>query len=206
MAAWPTARRSIELDRRPNEYTQHVLYAVLDLLPDALCLTTPAGRTVHTNTMMRRLSRSTNGIALSAAIAEARRSLLATARGGHSRTTRVVTLGGVDHLVSAFAVRTPQTGVAVDLVLHFVRALGGTDSDASTLKAQFGLTTREAEVANLLARGVRNDVLALRLGVTPFTARRHTERVLAKLGVDTRAAAAALLARVSVDAPIDAEQ
>lgn len=197
MAGWPAARRSREPERS-DDYARHVLPVVLDLLPDALCLSTPTGRAVHTNTMMRRLTRSTSGAALSQAIADARRAVLATERPQDTRATRVVTLGAVDYLVRAFAVRATRHGSAVDLILYVVRALPRSDGAASALKAQFGLTTREAEVANLLARGVRNDELARSLGVTPFTARRHTERVLAKLGVGTRAAAAALLARVSI--------
>lgn len=61
---------------------------------------------------------------------------------------------------------------------------------AEAVVARFGLSPREAEVALLIAAGLANDVLAERLFISPHTARRHTERVLAKLGVGNRSAVA----------------
>lgn len=58
---------------------------------------------------------------------------------------------------------------------------------------RFGLTPRQTEVALLLARGMRNEAIARALGVTPHTARRHTEGVLRRLGAGSRAEVAALL-------------
>lgn len=52
----------------------------------------------------------------------------------------------------------------------------------------FGLTCREADVARLLARGERNARIAALLDISPHTARRHTEAVMLKLGVHSRAA------------------
>jgi DNA-binding CsgD family transcriptional regulator len=54
------------------------------------------------------------------------------------------------------------------------------------LPARFGLTQREAEVAQALARRLTNAEVARALGISPHTAERHTERVLAKLGVRSR--------------------
>lgn len=59
-----------------------------------------------------------------------------------------------------------------------------------TLRERFGLTLREGEVALLLAEGIPNDRLAERLFISPHTARRHTERVLEKLGLRSRKALA----------------
>jgi len=47
--------------------------------------------------------------------------------------------------------------------------------------------------AQHLARGMRNDAIASALGLSPHTIRRHTEIVLAKLGVTSRAEAAVLM-------------
>jgi DNA-binding CsgD family transcriptional regulator len=55
------------------------------------------------------------------------------------------------------------------------------------LRLRFVLTTAEARVALLLAEGHSNASIAEALGVRASTARRHTERVLYKLGVQTRA-------------------
>lgn len=58
---------------------------------------------------------------------------------------------------------------------------------------QFRLTSREADVARFLARGERNARIAALLGISPHTARRHTESVMLKLGVHSRAAVGAAL-------------
>lgn len=55
------------------------------------------------------------------------------------------------------------------------------------LRARWGLTRQEANVASLLARGLSNEATARSLCISPHTARRHTERVLQKLGVNSRA-------------------
>lgn len=55
------------------------------------------------------------------------------------------------------------------------------------------LTAREREVGVLLARGATNRAIAQCLDITEHTARRHTERVLRKLGVSSRAAVARAL-------------
>jgi DNA-binding NarL/FixJ family response regulator len=61
------------------------------------------------------------------------------------------------------------------------------------LQMQFGLTARETEVAMLLAQGRSNVVIAKTLGISTHTARHHTQRVLGKLKVHSRAEAGAKL-------------
>jgi DNA-binding NarL/FixJ family response regulator len=63
------------------------------------------------------------------------------------------------------------------------------------LCVQFGLTAREVEVAALIARGLSDQAIATRLGISPRTAEHHTEHVLRKLRVDCRSAVGALLAK-----------
>jgi len=58
---------------------------------------------------------------------------------------------------------------------------------------RFGLTRRESMVAWCLAHRQSNDEIAKTLGVSPHTARHHTERVLAKLGVHSRRAVRTVL-------------
>jgi DNA-binding response OmpR family regulator len=61
------------------------------------------------------------------------------------------------------------------------------------LRSRFGLTARQTSVARLLGEGCSNAEIAQRLSVSYFTARNHTEQVLSKLGVGTRAAVGAVL-------------
>ena len=54
------------------------------------------------------------------------------------------------------------------------------------LERWYKLTPREIEVARLLADRYSNKEIAERLGITVYTAGRHTERVLKKLGLQSR--------------------
>lgn len=71
---------------------------------------------------------------------------------------------------------------------------------AEALRAR-GLTRREAEVAHLLAQRLTNNELGAALGVSPHTAKRHTERVLAKLALHSRRELAAALSGAAASGP-----
>lgn len=59
--------------------------------------------------------------------------------------------------------------------------------------AAAGLTERESIVALCLVDGMSNDEIAQRLAISPHTARRHTESILRKLGITSRASVARAL-------------
>jgi DNA-binding NarL/FixJ family response regulator len=63
----------------------------------------------------------------------------------------------------------------------------------ATLRKQFALTEREVDVTYLLSAGKSNADIARALGISPYTARHHTQNVLSKLGVRSRAAVPQLL-------------
>ena len=63
------------------------------------------------------------------------------------------------------------------------------------------LTTREFEVAKLIADGLTNAEIAAELTISPKTASAHVEHILAKLGGTRRAEIAAWTAAISVGAP-----
>ncbi|KQT14302.1 response regulator [Ramlibacter sp. Leaf400] len=68
-------------------------------------------------------------------------------------------------------------------------------SDAAVIEAMslaFKLTAREAEVLYWVAKGKINRDIADILGASPATVKKHLERILSKLGVETRTAAAAM--------------
>jgi DNA-binding CsgD family transcriptional regulator len=59
------------------------------------------------------------------------------------------------------------------------------------------LSSREFEVARLIAEGMTNTEIAGKLFIAPKTASAHVEHILAKLGVARRAEIAAWVANVS---------
>jgi pimeloyl-ACP methyl ester carboxylesterase len=58
------------------------------------------------------------------------------------------------------------------------------------------LTPRERAVLHAMAEGLSNRAIAARLGCSPSTVKRHAEHIFTKLGVGSRAAAVAALARL----------
>jgi DNA-binding NarL/FixJ family response regulator len=65
----------------------------------------------------------------------------------------------------------------------------GPEPIAGTPTALSALTAREVDVLRLVARGLTNDDIAGQLGVSPVTVKTHVNRILAKLGAETRAQA-----------------
>jgi DNA-binding CsgD family transcriptional regulator len=57
-----------------------------------------------------------------------------------------------------------------------------------SLRERYGLTLRELQVASLLMHRLTNAEIARMLGISPHTARHHTESVLSKFGVRSREA------------------
>lgn len=55
-----------------------------------------------------------------------------------------------------------------------------------TLQQKFALSEREIEVSRCLARGLSTKEIAQTCGMSPHTARRHTEKIFVKLGVRNR--------------------
>ena len=92
------------------------------------------------------------------------------------------------------AVLVNQRGILLEL-----ERTGKRQIRMEELCAHFGLTAREVEVATLVARGLSDQAIATRLGISLRTAEHHTEHVLRKLRVDRRSAIAALLARSNPD-------
>lgn len=90
----------------------------------------------------------------------------------------------------AAGVLGPSAVVAVAVERQTPEVL--TDDDLHEL---FNLTQREIQVARLLAQGDPNAQIATALGISPHTAERHTERILQKLGIGSRAAVAHRLQR-----------
>ena len=67
--------------------------------------------------------------------------------------------------------------------------------DAARLQTRLGLTEREAEVLLWISYGKSNADISDVLEISPRTVQKHLERIYEKLGVETRAAAAAIAIR-----------
>ncbi|GGC47517.1 response regulator transcription factor [Chelatococcus reniformis] len=68
-------------------------------------------------------------------------------------------------------------------------------ADIAALRGRYPLTAREAEVLAWVARGKPNRDIAEILGLSPRTVNKHLEQIFSKIGVENRAAAAALATR-----------
>ncbi len=74
-------------------------------------------------------------------------------------------------------------------------SLRADDAQPPSRLATASLTPRETEVLSWIAKGKTNRDVAEILGMSPRTVNKHLEHVFEKLGVETRAAAAALASR-----------
>ena len=123
--------------------------------------------------------------------------LVLTASSDRTQFARAVEAGaaGVLHKSTPLhelvgAVRRLTAGeqlLSVSEVLELLRLAGQQrrqDRDAG--QALHGLTPREREVLQLLTEGLNDKEIALRLHVSPQTARTHMENILNKLGVNSR--------------------
>ncbi|MEO8044315.1 MAG: helix-turn-helix transcriptional regulator [Spartobacteria bacterium] len=70
------------------------------------------------------------------------------------------------------------------------RARSGAAEVAHATLGRFGLAPREAEVLGWVAQGKTNSEIAIILGLAPGTVKFYVERILTKLGCETRTAAA----------------
>lgn len=111
--------------------------------------------------------------------------------------------GGVDYVVKPVRIEEVQAR----LVTHVRNARTMRDAQALAQRThelqdadlnrllEAALTPRETEVVTWLARGKTNRDIAEILGMSHRTVNKHLEHIFEKLGVETRAAAAALVSR-----------
>jgi NarL family two-component system response regulator LiaR len=75
-------------------------------------------------------------------------------------------------------------------ILDAVDGNGGVEAPRAEAPAQTGLSAREQQVLDLVARGYTNRQIAVRLVITASTVKVHVEHILSKLGVADRTQAA----------------
>jgi DNA-binding NarL/FixJ family response regulator len=107
-------------------------------------------------------------------------------------------LGGAAFAQAVEAGRAVPFDTTADEMLALVgeaeEAAAGELATADPAEA-LGLTRREAEVLRLVAQGRSNREIAAALSVSPRTVDGHVANLLGKLGLDSRAAAAAFAVR-----------
>lgn len=114
------------------------------------------------------------------------RNLLPSLEGARHATATITTAAGRYQLSAVEAPASLNSGRHGFLLR--IEPMFDPRLDALKAKDRFRLTTRELQVARLLAAGSTNDAISAALGISTNTARRHTEKVFAKLGVNVRAA------------------
>jgi DNA-binding NarL/FixJ family response regulator len=80
-----------------------------------------------------------------------------------------------------------------DAAAAVLRELGASGRSGRRIEGE--LTAREREVLDLLGEGLSNQAIADRLYISPKTAEHHVSRILGKLGLRSRAEAAARAVR-----------
>ena len=167
------------------------LRQVLDLLAEGVALIDGAGRTIYVNSALAEVLREDE--AHDAVVREMRRLALSLPRGAAapSLTTKAWEQREVSTKIARYLLR----GAAVDDTLIGMEGARVVTVDrlsprlpvATSLTRRFGLTACEAGVALLLSQGYSNLQIARKMAISPHTARHHTENVLLKLDVHSRA-------------------
>jgi len=78
-------------------------------------------------------------------------------------------------------------------ILVSIEVLNANPISEEVLQVRYRLTPQEAKVAMMLLRGSSNRLIAKALYISEHTARHHTQRILDKLGLRSRAGIAARL-------------
>ena len=110
--------------------------------------------------------------------------------------SRYVELPGADHLMWA----GDQEAILGEVEAFLEEVVPAGDPPPPPV-TELGLTEREIEVLRLIAAGRTNKEIASTLYISPKTAGAHVSSILAKLGVERRAAAATLAQRLGLDSP-----
>jgi DNA-binding CsgD family transcriptional regulator len=190
--------------------------AAIEAAEDGVCVTDQNGSFRHRNAAWQRLlAAEPDRRMLEAAIADTRHATVVRSeaqRGGAEAAldvSKVMQIPGTAGERSGaplapsltLQVRTPSgeyrvRGTAVSashasrseiMVVVWVRRCRPRHLTPDALRERYGLTPRELRVAALMAARSGNREIAEALGISSHTARRHSEAVLRKLGVHSRA-------------------
>jgi len=172
--------------------------SLIDVTGQALVLFGLDGRELAQNPVMRRiLAQDQERDPLREQVRGVARSVLACLANGvepRARTHRQADGTRREVATSQAAYRLRGNLVGRNALGHGTAVLVSLDRVAfqvpasDSLRARYGLTLRELQVASLLMHRLTNVEIARMLSISPHTARHHTESVLAKFGVRSREA------------------
>lgn len=171
-----------------------VLHAGIDALPHPVLVCDFRGHVVHCNAALQAVvSSESRGRLLMEAMRRMAADLIARSGRAAARPPDLSPHAAVSFpgetqqyllRASLLGEGTPHLGRSV-VVTASAQALPVlTDEE---LRSRYTITAQECRVARCLADRMGNAEIAARLGISAHTARRHTEHVLAKLGVHSRA-------------------
>jgi DNA-binding CsgD family transcriptional regulator len=124
------------------------------------------------------------------------RKSLAETRAGKPGHEAPCVMRGIRTTEGRYLVRASLHGRAVErapLIFVSVERLVPVVRTEAELRDAFGLTRAELRVATLISQGLSNSRIARDLSISEHTARRHTERILRKMGASARSQVAAKL-------------
>jgi DNA-binding CsgD family transcriptional regulator len=170
---------------------------LMDKVGQRLALFNPTGRELYRNAMMRRtlaqdsaagrIEAALSAVALGTAscvhLPGARAAL--PLRNGADPSRREVRTATARYQLRG-CIMGLDAGPLKSAVLVSMDRLHDEAPSADSLRERFGFTTRESHVASLLIQRLTNAEIASALGISPHTARHHTESVLVKAGVNSR--------------------
>jgi DNA-binding CsgD family transcriptional regulator len=183
---YPALTAGVDAWRRWDRWREDLLH-MLDSTRQAAMVFAPDGRVLHrTPAMADLLAREPEGEALRVRMHQAAVALAAPPDG---TLVPAPPAGEVVTATARYAIRVSiyAGGASTPLAVAALDRLTRVPRSPDELSQAYGLTPAEARVAILLAVGRSNAELAGELVISPHTARRHTERVLRKLGVRSRA-------------------
>lgn len=175
---------------------RQTLGAAVDSLESGLAVFTGDGLLVHQNRRLTEWLRRDRSGVLGTTTRKVAAAVSASRIGpGDSPVCRLVEAEVGRFRVNGANGRTPFGREDAVVVVVTRESTPERGADPRALRLRFALTFAEARVAVLMAEGHRNDEIAAVLNVSPHTVRHQTERVLRKLGLESRAQVAGTLRR-----------
>ena len=163
--------------------------AMVDALPHGIRLCDPSGRIAHQNPVLSALlADSAIRQALTVALDDiTHRMRTDPIHGGldpsHALTTVISVPAGMLRVRGSRATLEPHMR---GWILLATEPISRSLPSPATVAAAFRLTRQQSRVALMLGAGASNAEIASALGISPHTARHHTESVVLRLGINSR--------------------